>query len=143
MGTHTNETEPGHDSNIFLSLIRFGGCKIEFLVIVISKVTGSVVFRSVRLSCEINSGWFVRQYEHEYNPIHLHIGSSMSCVGYLALPEGIEKEWEEDYKDHHPDLLCVVRRKRGFFKKLWENNTILKKDFHSTTMPVLVLSGLK
>jgi hypothetical protein len=26
----------------------------------------------------------------------------MSCVGYLALPEGIEKEWEEDYKDHHP-----------------------------------------
>jgi len=51
---------------------------------------------------KINSGWFVRQYEHEYNPIHLHIGSSMSCVGYLALPEGIEKEWEEDYKDHHP-----------------------------------------
>ena len=51
---------------------------------------------------KVNSGWFVRQYEHEYNPIHLHIGSSMSCVGYLALPEGIEKEWEEDYKDHHP-----------------------------------------
>ena len=23
-------------------------------------------------------------------------------MGYLKLPEGIEKEWEEDYKDHHP-----------------------------------------
>ena len=23
-------------------------------------------------------------------------------VGYLKLPEGIEEEWEEDYKDHHP-----------------------------------------
>ncbi|HLV38402.1 universal stress protein [Xanthomarina sp.] len=49
----------------------------------------------------------------------------------------------EHYKENDPDLLCVVRRKRGFFNKLWEKNTILKKDFQSTTMPVLVLSGLK
>ncbi|NRD18713.1 universal stress protein [Winogradskyella eckloniae] len=49
----------------------------------------------------------------------------------------------EHYKENNPDLLCVVRRKRGFFKKLWEKNTILKKDFHSTKIPVLVLSGLK
>jgi nucleotide-binding universal stress UspA family protein len=49
----------------------------------------------------------------------------------------------EHYKSNSPDLLCVVRRKRGFFTKLWEDNTVLKKDFHSTTIPVLVLSGLK
>ena len=49
----------------------------------------------------------------------------------------------EHYKNHSPDLLCVVRRKRGFFSKLWENNTILKKDFHSSVIPVLVLSGMK
>ncbi|MCX7546505.1 universal stress protein [Xanthomarina sp. F1114] len=49
----------------------------------------------------------------------------------------------EHYKDNDPDLLCVVRRKRGFFNKLWEKNTILKKDFQSNTLPVLVLSGLK
>jgi nucleotide-binding universal stress UspA family protein len=49
----------------------------------------------------------------------------------------------EHYKDNDPDLLCVVRRKRGFFTKLWEKNTILKKDFQSSTLPVLVLSGLK
>ena len=51
---------------------------------------------------EITSGWFVRQFENEYNPIHTHQGSLLSCVGYLQLPDGIEKEWEEDYKDHHP-----------------------------------------
>jgi hypothetical protein len=39
-------------------------------------------------------------------------------------------------------MLCVVRRKRGFFAKKWEKNTILKKDFHSPR-PVLVLGGLK
>jgi nucleotide-binding universal stress UspA family protein len=48
----------------------------------------------------------------------------------------------ENYKQIAPDLLCVVRRKRGFFNKLWEKNTILKKDF-SFALPVLVLSGLK
>lgn len=47
------------------------------------------------------------------------------------------------YKTNNPDLLCVVRRKRGFFSKLWEDNTILKKDFYSSEQPVLVLSGLK
>ena len=41
---------------------------------------------------EITSGWFVRQFENEYNPIHTHKGSLLSCVGYLQLPDGIEKE---------------------------------------------------
>lgn len=46
------------------------------------------------------------------------------------------------YESHNPDMLCVVRRKRGFFMKKWEKNVILKKDF-SSEIPVLVLSGLK
>ena len=45
-------------------------------------------------------------------------------------------------KTHNPDMLCVVRRKRGFFVKKWEKNTILKQDFHSD-IPVLILRGLK
>ncbi|RAJ17754.1 universal stress protein [Olleya aquimaris] len=49
----------------------------------------------------------------------------------------------EHYKTYNPDLLCVVRRKRGFFAKMWEKNSILKKDFYVSTLPVLVLSGLK
>jgi len=45
-------------------------------------------------------------------------------------------------KPSNPDMICVVRRKRGFFTKKWEKNTILKKDFY-VKIPVLVLSGLK
>ncbi|WP_066222612.1 universal stress protein [Formosa haliotis] len=48
----------------------------------------------------------------------------------------------EHYKEHNPDLLCVLRRKRGFFTKMWEKNVILKKDFYSP-IPVLVLRGVK
>ena len=40
---------------------------------------------------QLASGWFVRQFENEYNPLHIHTGARMSCVGYLKLPDGIEQ----------------------------------------------------
>lgn len=46
----------------------------------------------------------------------------------------------EHLNTHNPDLICVFRRKRGFFKKLWEQNTIKKIDFESR-VPLLVLKG--
>lgn len=46
----------------------------------------------------------------------------------------------EHFQSHNPDLLCVFRRNRGFFAKLWEKNTILKAEFYCT-IPLLVLSG--
>ena len=46
----------------------------------------------------------------------------------------------EHFRSNNPDLLCVFRRKRGFFQKLWEKNTILKSEFY-TTIPLLVLCG--
>jgi len=44
----------------------------------------------------------------------------------------------ENYKAFNPDMICVVRRKRGFFKKLWEKGAVLKKEFY-TTKPLLIL----
>lgn len=44
------------------------------------------------------------------------------------------------FQKNQPDMLCVITRKRGFFKKLWEKNTILKEEFHAT-VPLLVLKG--
>lgn len=48
----------------------------------------------------------------------------------------------EQLHGHQPDLLCVFRRKRGFFSVLWEKNTIRKSEF-SVRIPVLVLSVKK
>ena len=43
-----------------------------------------------------------------------------------------------------PDLICVFRRKRGFFEKLWSetlnDNSVRKSDFESRK-PILVLKG--
>lgn len=40
----------------------------------------------------------------------------------------------------NPNLLCVIRRKRGFFSKLWEQSTVKKSDFESK-IPLLILKG--
>ncbi|MFY0604535.1 MAG: universal stress protein [Flavobacteriaceae bacterium] len=47
----------------------------------------------------------------------------------------------EYFESNTTDLLCVFKRKRGFFKKLWESNTILKSEF-DCDVPLLVLNGL-
>ncbi len=46
----------------------------------------------------------------------------------------------EHLKTINPDMICAIRRKRGIFSKLWENNTINKEDFESR-LPLLVLKG--
>lgn len=48
----------------------------------------------------------------------------------------------EHFKEKQPNMLCVFRRKRGFFKKLWEKSTIPKAEFYAP-IPVLVLSVKK
>ncbi|WKK66128.1 universal stress protein [Lutimonas zeaxanthinifaciens] len=43
--------------------------------------------------------------------------------------------------EEDPDMICVIRRKRGFFKKLWEDDRVKKVDFESK-IPLLVLKGM-
>lgn len=45
------------------------------------------------------------------------------------------------FREQNPDLLCVIRRKRGFFQKLWEDDRVKKIDFDSQ-IPLLVLKGM-
>jgi len=52
-----------------------------------------------------------------------------------TLLSGVKAELSND--DY--DLVCVVRRKAGFFKRLWQDTRITKKDF-DPQLPLLVLS---
>ena len=66
----------------------------------------------------------------------LQMKDSLSTTNNATTFQGVL----EHFQLHKPDMLCVIRRKRGFFKKLWEKNKILKKEFH-TSIPLLILSG--
>lgn len=59
---------------------------------------------------------------------------SENATTYLGVLEHLQSK--------QPDLLAVFRRKRGFFKSLWEKNTIPKAEF-AARIPVLVLSVKK
>ena len=68
----------------------------------------------------------------------LDINTSLTTTNNATTFQGVL----EHFQSHNPDMLCVVRRKRGFFKKLWEKNIVLKRDFH-TSIPLLILSGIQ
>ena len=37
----------------------------------------------------VHHAWFVRSFENDYNPTHIHTNGSFSCVLYLKIPPGI------------------------------------------------------
>lgn len=68
------------------------------------------------------------------NPSLMDISDQLTITENATTYQGVL----EHFQSHQPDLLCVFRRKRGFFKKLWEKNTILKSEFF-VKIPVLIL----
>ena len=49
----------------------------------------------------ISSGWYVRSFENDFNPVHHHTGCQISCLGFLKLPDDINEYWQEEDKDHN------------------------------------------
>ncbi|NQW36856.1 MAG: universal stress protein [Flavobacteriales bacterium] len=68
----------------------------------------------------------------EFSTIAEHIINSENATVFQGVLEHL--------KEVNPDMLCVIRRKRGFFSRLWEDNRIKKVDFESR-IPLLVLKG--
>jgi nucleotide-binding universal stress UspA family protein len=68
------------------------------------------------------------------NTALMDISSNLTLTDNATTYQGVL----EHFQSHQPDLLCVFRRKRGFFKKLWEKSTVAKSDFF-VKIPVLIL----
>ena len=65
------------------------------------------------------------------------LASSFKITENATIFQGVLEHLHET----EPDLLCVMRRKRGFFSKLWEKDTVKKSSFESR-IPLLVLKGI-
>lgn len=72
------------------------------------------------------------------NTALMDISSNLTLTENATTYQGVL----EHFQSNQPDLLCVFRRKRGFFKKLWEKSTVAKADFF-VKIPVLILSAKK
>ena len=71
---------------------------------------------------KFRSAWYVRTFNGDFNPAHYHTNCHMSCVGYLSLPKGIEKEWEQEDKDHYPSAGGIEMQYGQI--QLFSNNTV-------------------
>ena len=49
----------------------------------------------------LTQSWVVSQYAGDFNPFHHHNGDFSAGV-YLKVPDGMNDEWKEDFKDHYP-----------------------------------------
>ena len=76
------------------------------------------------LPFKLGTAWYVRQFAGEFNPLHIHTYCSLSSVGYLGLPEGIEKEFEEEGKSR--------RAARGHIEFVYG----VPQDFNSHTLTI-------
>ena len=46
------------------------------------------------------AAWYVRTFAGDFNPSHYHTNCHISSVGYLTIPEGLNKEQEQKNKAH-------------------------------------------
>ena len=47
------------------------------------------------VKCTITESWIVRQFQNEYNPLHLHSGH-ISGVGYLKVPKNMGETFQKN-----------------------------------------------
>ena len=55
-----------------------------------------------KIKVGIASGWYIRSFDGDFNPLHFHNNCQMSSLGFLKLPDDIEEYWKEEDKDHNP-----------------------------------------
>lgn len=61
----------------------------------------------------VSASWIVRQFENEYNPIHLH-GGHVSGVGYLKLPKKFGETFQENKKNNFNGKLSLIHGSQMF-----------------------------
>ena len=63
------------------------------------------------INVAVDGAWFVRSFAGDFNPIHTHTDCLLSCIGYLNIPEELEKEWEDLMNTRKDEIAFLVRAK--------------------------------
>ena len=54
-----------------------------------NKLKNKVIENSTSPKFYIHNTWFIRSFEADYNPVHIHTSGQFTCVLYLKVPKGI------------------------------------------------------
>ena len=64
-----------------------------------------------QITTRLTDMWVVSQYEHEYNPVHWHEGSTLSGVVYLKIPEYVSRNIE--HKSSQDGNIVFINNSQG------------------------------
>ena len=96
-----------------------------------------------RDNIHLAQSWIVSQYKHEYNPWHTHSGH-FSGVIYLKIPEDMNKQYDEEFKEY-PVVLAQYTPKQTITKKNLQDNffKIMKRKPNKEELahPILVIKA--
>ncbi|PCI35455.1 MAG: universal stress protein UspA [Flavobacteriaceae bacterium] len=79
---------------------------------------------------------YVKEKDLIINPELKNICSTFKTSENGTIFQGLLEHLNANY----PDIICVIRRKKGFFENLWKDNSVKKEDFESR-VPLLILQG--
>ena len=78
---------------------------------------------------EIIESWIVRQFENDYNPIHVH-GGHISGVGYLKVPTDFGKPLQENKNENYNGTLQLIHGSKMFLSPSTINITPKVGEFY-------------
>ena len=78
---------------------------------------------------EIIESWIVRQFENDYNPIHVH-GGHISGVGYLKVPTDFGKPSQENKTENYNGTLQLIHGSKMFLSPSTINITPKVGEFY-------------
>ena len=78
---------------------------------------------------EIIESWIVRQFENDYNPIHVH-GGHISGVGYLKVPTDFGKPSQESKTENYNGTLQLIHGSKMFLSPSTINITPKVGEFY-------------
>ena len=65
---------------------------------------------------EVINSWIVRQFEGEYNPVHIHTGH-LSGVGYLKVPDSFGEYHQKTKVNNQNGMLTLVHGAKTFMSE--------------------------
>ncbi len=90
-----------------------------------NKPGGAILPLDARIGSHIRSGWIVRSFAGDYNPIHMHPDAVISCAGFLKVPDW-EEELKEDKNDHYGLTHGCLTFSYGDVSALSQNSYVIR-----------------
>ena len=78
-----------------------------------------------KIQTDVLSAWYIRSFAGDYNPVHTHTGSQLTCVGYLKVPDLSEERKKGPNQSAEHGAIEIMNSTGSNEKAHFENDRIV------------------